>query len=85
MSVYKSVNVSCMDLARILDWCDSSILETAAGTKIRIADDPNWYGEAYRNLSHDFRRQIDSGTPSDTHVSLVFSSPSARPPRRNRS
>ena len=57
MSV-KIITVSCVDLARVLDWCASTHYTTDAGTRIRITDDPYYYGDAYQSLTHELRRQL---------------------------
>lgn len=78
MSAYRSIKVSCLDLARILDWCDESRLVTKSGRLARITQDPYWYGEAYRNLVADLHRQLPAAAPTTTHTSRYFSSRFAR-------
>lgn len=58
---YKTVTLSCLDLARLLDWCDQSTVRTQSGKHIPITAMP-WYSDAYRSASDDFCRQVE--TPS---------------------
>lgn len=73
MSAYKSISVSCMDLARVLDWCDQSRLITPSGRHARITEDPYWFGEAYHNLAAELRRQLPVAASTETHTSRVYS------------
>lgn len=52
-SVYKTVEVSCFDLARLLDWCESSTITTKSGEQVSI-DAIDWYREAHREIELAF-------------------------------
>lgn len=77
MSAYKSISVSCLDLATILDWCDQSCVITQSGRPARITDYPGWYGAAFRDLAAELHRQLSPAAPTDTHNSRVCSARSA--------
>lgn len=46
---YSVIEVSCLDLARILDWCNASTLVTQSGSSIGIRDTV-WYRDAYDSI-----------------------------------
>lgn len=52
-SAYRVIEVSCFDLARLLDWCASSTMVTQSGSAIGIRDTV-WYREAYDSVDNDF-------------------------------
>lgn len=56
-SAYKLFEVSCLDLARLLDWCENSTMQAQSGETIRIRDTA-WYREAYDSASIDFSQFI---------------------------
>lgn len=57
MTAYRTIEVSCIDLARLLDWCASSTMVTQSGTTIGISDTA-WYRDAYDSVEQDFARLI---------------------------
>lgn len=67
MSV-KLIQVSSLDLALILDWCESSHFKTSSGISICITDDRYVYGDAYQNLCLALHQQIRSD--SNTHARM---------------
>ena len=58
-SAYKLIEVSCLDLARLLDWCENSTMIPRSGPMIGIRD-TDWYREAYDSVSDDFSSFITS-------------------------
>lgn len=58
---YKTVTLSSLDLARLLDWCDQSTVRTQSGKHIPITA-MSWYSDAYRSASADFFRQIETSS-----------------------
>lgn len=53
-SAYKTVEVSCFDLARLLDWCENSVMHlNSDGSTIGISD-IEWYRDAHRAISLAF-------------------------------
>ena len=57
----RSVTVSCLDLALLLDWCELTALPSAHGSPISILDTP-YYCQAYRSISAEFAREIHPGS-----------------------
>lgn len=52
---YKTAHVSVLDLARILDWCDISTVESEDKSYRVDIRETEWFGEAYRNLTRDLQ------------------------------
>lgn len=52
-SAYKTVEVSCLDLARLLDWVENSTMSSKSGVPVSILDVP-WYRDAYRSIELAF-------------------------------
>lgn len=52
---YKTALVSVFDLARILDWCDKSTVESEDKSYRVDIRETEWFGEAYRNLTRDLQ------------------------------
>lgn len=60
-SAYKTVEVSCFDLARLLDWCETSVMQlNSDGSTIGISD-IEWYRDAHRAISLAFWASIKTG------------------------
>ena len=64
----KLVSVSCLDLERLLDWCESAHYITDAGIRIGITDGSYYYSDAYHNLILALHQQIRSD--SNTHARM---------------
>lgn len=57
-SAYRVIEVSCLDLARLLDWCEHSTMPLQSdGSTIGICE-VAWYREAYDTINQDFVRLI---------------------------
>lgn len=56
-SAYRTIEVGCLDLARLLDWCDSSVVLRQDGSTFGIHDSA-WYRDAYVQVEHDFAQFI---------------------------
>lgn len=56
-SMYRQIEVSCLDLARLLDWCDNSVVLRQDGSTFGIHDSV-WYRDAYVQVEHDFAQLI---------------------------
>lgn len=54
---YKTVSVTCLDLARLLDWCDHSLMINSDASINRIQD-ILWYREAYEAASLDLEHAL---------------------------
>lgn len=54
---YKMVAVSRLDLARLLDWCEHSIMINSDASTTRIQD-ILWYREAYEAASLDLEHAL---------------------------
>lgn len=48
-----TVEVSCFDLARVLDWVENATLLTQSGERVSILD-TEWYRDAYRAIELAF-------------------------------
>ncbi len=59
-SAYKTVEVSCLDLARLLDWAENSTMSNQKGSPVSILD-MSWYRDAYRSIELAFWAAIGSG------------------------
>lgn len=59
-SVYKTVEVSCFDLARLLDFCENATITTKSGEQVSI-DAIDWYREAHREIDLAFWACIRTG------------------------
>lgn len=59
-SAYKTVEVSCLDLARLLDWAENSTMSNQKGSPVSILD-ASWYRDAYRSIELAFWAAIGSG------------------------
>lgn len=59
-SAYRVFEVSCLDLARLLDWCDSSFIRrNSDGSTIGIRD-IEWFRDAYDSVNQAFARLINA-------------------------
>lgn len=59
-SAYKTIEVSCFDLARLLDWVENSTMPDKCGAPVSILDVP-WYRDAYRSIELAFWATIGAG------------------------
>lgn len=59
-SLYKMVEVSCFDLARLLDFCESATITTQSGKQVSI-DEIDWYRDAHREINLAFWACIKTG------------------------
>lgn len=59
-SAYKTVEVSCFDLARLLDYCESATITTQSGKQVTI-DAIDWYRDAHRAISLAFWACVHTG------------------------
>lgn len=59
-SAYKTCEVSCFDLARLLDWAESTTVRNSHGRRVSIDKIP-WYAEAHSALSRELLRAIGTG------------------------
>lgn len=59
-SVYKTVEVSCFDLARLLDFCENATIKTQSGKRVSI-DAIDWYRDAHREINLAFWACIKTG------------------------
>lgn len=57
---YLTVEVSCFDLARLLDYCSNAYLRLSDGVERAIEEIP-WYSDAYKAIDLDFFRVINTG------------------------
>lgn len=71
MSIYRTVEVSCFDLARLLDWCDQSHVSSSDAGRISITETA-WYGEAYRSVSAAFDSALSPSPRAGTRACLVL-------------
>lgn len=51
---YKTVEVSAFDLARLLDWCENSVLPLNSDDSTIGISDIEWYRDAHRAISLAF-------------------------------
>lgn len=59
-SAYKTVEVSCFDLARLLDFCEIATIKTQSGKRVSI-DAIDWYRDAHREINLAFWACIKTG------------------------
>lgn len=59
-SVYKTVEVSCFDLARLLDFCENATIKTQSGNRVSI-DAIDWYRDAHREINLAFWACVKTG------------------------
>lgn len=58
-SAYKTIEVTCLDLAKLLDWIENSTMPGKDGIPVSILDVP-WYRDAYRSIELAFWSTIGS-------------------------
>lgn len=71
MSTYRTVEVSCFDLARLLDWCEQSHVSSTDAGRISITESA-WYGEAYRSVSAAFDSALSPSPRTGTRACLAL-------------
>lgn len=73
MSAFKTVEVSCLDLARLLDWCDQSFVESPSSGRVSIQETA-WYREAYHSALAVFHEALSPSSSSRNHCALLMRS-----------
>ena len=60
-SAYRTIEIPCLDLARLLAWCDNSFMRLNSDSSTLRIQDVEWYRDAYLSIELAFWATIGAG------------------------